>query len=247
MLERWLAHRASKVVVLMRGGIDYYNSLGIPLSRLLWLPNGCELSGAHTMPASCDPRPFQLLYCGAHGQANALEILLYAMSELEKRGIGADDILLRFIGDGPSKHKLQALANQLRLNSVRFEPAVPKYELPDLLTEADAFVVSMQPLPELYRYGISFNKLFDYFSASRPIVSASCAAYDPVSAADAGIVVPAGDSLALADGIQHLINLPYEERLRLGVNGRTYLEANHSYSLLAERLSFELNELFVAK
>ena len=74
-------------------------------------------------------------------------------------------------------------------------------------------------------------------------MSASCAAHDPVQAADAGIVVPAGDPRALADAIQRLLQLPYEERQRLGANGRAYLEAHHSYPLLAERLAAELDDL----
>ena len=63
--------------------------------------------------------------------------------------------------------RLQQRAQSLGLRSVRFEPAVPKQALQALIAQADAFVVAMQPLPELYRYGISFNKLFDYFLASR--------------------------------------------------------------------------------
>lgn len=243
LLERWLAHCAARIVVLMPGGIEYYEALGIPPSRLLWLPNGAELPPIPPVAPRPDPRPFQLLYCGAHGPANALGTVLDAMAELESRGLGPEQLILRLIGDGTSKAHLQQRAQSLGLRSVRFEPAVPKQALQALTAQADAFVVAMQPLPELYRYGISFNKLFDYFLASRPIVSASCAAHDPVQASDAGIVVPAGDSLALADAIEGLRKLPYEERQRLGSNGRAYLEAHHTYPLLAERLAAELDVL----
>lgn len=242
-LERWLAHRAARIVVLMSGGIEYFQALGIPYSRLLWLPNGAEAPANTPVALRADPQPFQLFYCGAHGPANALDTVLDAMAELESRGFSSDQLILRLIGDGSSKAELQRYAQRLGLDSVFFEPAVPKKLLQARMAEADAFVVAMQPLPELYRYGISFNKLFDYFLSSRPIVSASCAAHDPVQAADAGIVVPAGDSLAFADAIERLRQLPYEERQRLGANGRAYLEAHHSYPLLAERLAAELDDL----
>ena len=126
---------------------------------------------------------------------------------------------------------------------MRFEPAVPKQALAALTAEADAFVVAMQPLPELYRYGISFNKLFDYFLAARPIVSASCATHDPVQAANAGLVVSAGDHRALADAIKQLTRLPLDERERLGYNGRRYLEQHHAYSHLARILARALDEV----
>ena len=242
-LERWLAQRADRIVVLMPGGVTYFQAMGIPRDRLLWLPNGAELPATAPSPLRSKPSPFQLLYCGAHGPANALDTVLDAMALLQSRGVGSDQLVLRLIGDGSSKGALQYRAQALDLSAVRFEPSVPKQALAALTAQADAFVVAMQPLPELYRYGISFNKLFDYFIAGRPIVSASCAAHDPVVAADAGLVVPAGDPCALADAIDRLRQLPLEERQRFGANGRAYLEAHHSYPHLAQRLAKVLDAL----
>jgi len=55
--------------------------------------------------------------------------------------------------------------------------------------------------------------------------------------------VPAGHHLAMADAIQQLMQLPFEERLRLGHNGRRYLEQHHTYSHLARELANQLNAL----
>jgi len=239
-LERRLAARATRIIVLMPGGIDYFQSLGIPRSRLLWLPNGAEAPASPPAPLRADAHPFQLLYCGSHGPANALDTILDAMAHLQGRGLGSDQLRLRLIGTGPSKPALQKRAQALGLTGVCFEQPVPKADIPALASQADAFVVAMQPLPELYRYGISFNKLFDYFQAARPIVSASCAAYDPVTAADAGLVVPAGDALALADAIEQMMRMPLEERQRLATNGRRYLAQHHDYRLLGQRLATAL-------
>jgi glycosyltransferase involved in cell wall biosynthesis len=242
-IERWLAKQSDLIIVLMPGGIDYYHSLGIPRERLLWLPNGAELPCSQLPPIRAKPIPFQLLYCGAHGLANALETVLDAMSLLLHSGVGPSQLILRLIGDGPCKAALQQRAKELELSNVFFEPPVSKKVLASVITQADGFVVAMQPLPDLYRYGISFNKLFDYFQAGRPIVSASCAAHDPVLAAQAGLVVPAGDPSALADAIDKLRQLPHEERERFGLNGLTYLKEKHSYALLAQRLASRLNNL----
>ena len=228
---------ALHALLLMHGRIEY-QALGISFSSL-WHQNGATTPIPYIRVLI--PAPFHF-FIGC-GPANALDTVLDAMAELEGRGLGPEELILRLIGDGTSKADLQQRAQSLGLRSVRFEPAVPKQALQALIAQADAFVVAMQPLPELYRYGISFNKLFDYFLASRPIVSASCAAHDPVQAADAGIVVPAGDSFALADAIERLRKLPYDERQRLGTNGRAYLEAHHAYPLLAERLAAELDVL----
>ena len=242
-IERWLAKQAALIIVLMPGGVDYYHSLSIPSERLIWLPNGAEFGNCQSPPLRSNPSPFQLLYCGAHGPANALETVLDAMALLLHSGVGPSQLILRLIGDGPSKAALQQRAKELGLSNVFFEPPVPKKLLASVITKADGFVVAMQPLPDLYRYGISFNKLFDYFQAARPIVSASCAAHDPVSAAQAGLVVPAGDPSALAEAIDKLRQLPHEEREHFGLNGLNYLKENHSYALLAQRLASCLNHL----
>ena len=242
-MERWLAKQAALIIVLMPGGVDYYHSLGIPRGRLLWLPNGADLANCQSTTLRSKPAPFQLLYCGAHGPANALDSVLDAMALLLHSGVGPGQLILRLIGDGPSKAALQQRANELGLSNVFFESPVPKKMLASVITQADGFVVAMQPLPDLYRYGISFNKLFDYFQAARPIVFASCAAHDPVSAAQAGLVVPAGDPSALANAIDKLRQLPHEERECFGLNGRNYLQENHSYALLAQRLASCLNNL----
>ena len=242
-LERWLAHRADRIIVLMRGGVDYFQALGIPRERLLWLPNGAELPVTSPSPLRLQVSPFQLFYFGAHGPANALDNVIDAMFLLQCRGVGPDQLVLRLIGDGSSKAALFQRAQALGLTGVHFDPPVPKRLIPILAAEADGFVVSMQSIPDLYRYGISFNKLFDYFLAGRPIVSASCAAHDPVTEADAGLVVPAGDPSSLADAIDHLRQLPHQERQRFGSNGHAYLKAHHAYPLLAQRMAAELDDL----
>jgi len=242
-LERWLAHKAAHIIVLMPGGIAYFQALGIPPERLLWLPNGAELTTTSPAPQRCQPRPFQLLYCGSHGPANALNTVLDAMAELQCQGVGEDQLILRLIGDGSSKVALQQRAKALGLRAVHFEPSLPKREIAALTSEADAFVMTMLPLPKLYCYGISFNKLYDYLVAGRPIVSASAAVHDPVREADAGLVVAAGDHLALADAINQVRQLPYLERQRLGANGRAYLEASHTYAHLARKLATVLDVL----
>lgn len=242
-LERLLAKRSNQIITLMQGGASYFGKMGIPSDRILWLPNGAEAPIKPPVPMCPNPQPFQILYFGAHGPANSLSTVLEAMSLLQRRGVGSSLLVLRMFGDGSSKDNLIELAQRFGLDGVYFEPPVPKIEVESLASKADAFIVAMQPLPELYRYGISFNKLFDYFLAARPVVSASSAAYDPVVLANAGIVVPAGSPLALADAINRMRELPLKERQQMGLNGRAYLEANHIYPKLAKRLAASLNVL----
>ena len=239
-IERWLYRRADKIVTLLPRAVDYIAPLGIDAGKVVWIPNGVDLSlfPAVSPPAGDEGKPFVLMYFGAHGQANALETLVDAMALVRAR-VPERRIQLRLIGDGPSKAGLISRAAGLGLDttSIVFEAPVPKNRIPGLAAQADAFVLSVLDRPTLYRYGISMNKLFDYLAAARPIIIASAAANNPVDDAGCGLTVQPGDADALAKAIIAVSGLPGEERQAMGARGRRHVEDNYSYTKLASRLA----------
>ena len=64
---------------------------------------------------------------------------------------------------------------------------------------------------------------------------------NPVAESGSGITVPPGDPEALAQAILTLAQTSEEERYRLGVAGRRYVEENHSFDRLAGRLASTLD------
>jgi len=245
-LEKWLYDRADRIVVLLPQAHEYIVPLGIPKQKIVWIPNGVELEG---YPASALPSVsgrFTLMYFGAHGQANGLETLLRAMAELQKRPDMAH-VHLRMVGNGPLKPALMELAVQLELTNVEFSGPVPKREIPSVAAQADAFVICVRDLPELYRFGISMNKLFDYLAAARPIIMASAAANNPIDEAGAGITVPPEDPQALAQAIARVTAMSRDERSALGLAGRRFVEHNHSFEVLGARFASMLNELLAER
>ena len=241
-LEVWLYRRAERIVVLLPFAWEYIVPLGIPKERVEWIPNGVDLSlyPKAQLPGRASDAPFTLMYFGAHGQANGLENVLLAMKLVAEQHPGAN-IRLRMIGDGPLKPMLMQRAEQLALSSVSFEPSVPKNRVPFIAAEADAFVISVLGLPNLYRYGISMNKLFDYLAAERPIIIASDAKNNPVRDAHSGLTVGADQPAALADAIVQLAQMPPQERQRMGAEGRKYVEQHHGFDQLALRLASVLD------
>jgi glycosyltransferase involved in cell wall biosynthesis len=181
------------------------------------------------------------MYFGAHGQANSLETLLSAMAIVQAHPDGAG-VRVRLIGDGPLKPSLRALTAELGLRSVAFEDPVASCEIPRLASEADAFVLTVLNRPELYRYGVSMNKLFDYMAAGRPIIVAIEAANNPVAEAGAGITVRPEDPRHLAEGILGLARMSLAERARCGENARRFLAERHDYPVLAARFAAVLEE-----
>jgi len=240
-LEQWLYRRAARIVVLLPRAVDYIAPLGIPATRVVWIPNGVDLSAfpIPRPPQRKDNDPFILMYFGAHGQANGMDNVLRAMKLVSER-VSPGSIKLRMIGDGPLKPDLVRLSKSLELINVSFEPPVPKKDIPALAAEADAFVFNLLNLP-VFRFGISSNKLFDFMAGARPIIFCCDASNNPVDDAHAGITVPPGDPESLAQAILTVFRMSAEERYRIGCAGRRYVEENHGYNYLAGRLAATLD------
>lgn len=241
-LEFWLYRRADKIVVLLPKAIDYLEPLGIQSEKVVWIPNGVELEG-YLKPSPPKKRDvFTVMYFGAHGQANGLHCILGAMAKLSKMPEMCN-VRLRLIGDGPMKSDLMSQASQLNLSNILFEDPVPKAQIPQVASEADAFVLCVNDLPQLYKYGISMNKLFDYLAASRPIILSSAASNDPVRDAGAGFTVEPENSNELANAIYKIVHLSDDQRTAMGEAGRMYVQKHHSFSTLASMFAVIFEQL----
>lgn len=124
---------------------------------------------------------------------------------------------------------------------MRFEDPVPKARIPATAAEADAFIFNLIDA-DVFRYGISSNKLFDFLAAQRPVLFCCSSSNNPVAEARAGVTVRPQDPRALADAILELASLSPGERAGMGAAGRAYLEDNHSIDQLAARLAATLDE-----
>lgn len=242
-LEVWLYRRAVRTVVLLPRAWEYIVPLGIPKERVVWIPNGVDLSlFPRVAPKDrSDSSQFTLMYFGAHGQANGLDNVLRAMKYVGERADGRH-IRLRIIGDGPLKPSLVAQASEMGLTKVSFEPPVPKSQIPALAAQADAFVFNLIDAP-VFKYGISSNKLFDFMAAERPVVFSCDSTNNPINDAQSGLTVNPGQPETLANAICEIAATPLAERQSMGRAGREYVEQNHGFEQLAGRLAAVLDEV----
>jgi len=233
-LEKFLYHRAECIISLLPLAHEYITGCGIEREKIVWIPNGVDLSRIdqrRVMPVRSGG--FNLMYLGAHGQANALDVILEAAEILREKGYA--DIKITFIGDGPEKPRLIALARELGLSNVEFLDPVPKNIALQRLLDADSLVLNLEDVA-VFKYGISPNKLFDYMAAGKPVIFSVHASNNPVKEAGCGITVPPRNPLALVDAIIALYLMPQESRDEMGRRGQKYVAENHDISVLAGRL-----------
>ena len=235
-LLSWMEHQvyryASTVVVLAKGAETFVVQRGA--KKTAWLPNGPDLELFSPRPLPVDRPFFTVLYAGAHGEANALENVICAARLLE---MSQHRVRIRLVGDGPEKQSLILLAQGL--TSVTFQAPVPKDQIPGLMAEADAILLSLKDV-SLFRYGVSPNKLYDAYALGRPVITTVAGAInEEVEEHQLGVTAPPGDPQALADAIIRLMNTPNDERQAMA--NRAIELAHSTYS--RQRINSEYNTL----
>ena len=232
---RWVAdllyRQASWIIVLAEPNADRVVARGVPADRVVCIPNGVDLDGFATEEPGCDlskPRSFTFVYAGAHGPANGLETVVRAAHILQERGDPHIQVVL--LGDGASKSGLIELARDLRLENVRFVDPVAKAEIAATLRTADAGLMVLAPV-DLFTYGVSPNKLFDYMGAGLPVLTnVAGLVSDIVGEAGVGTTVDPGDPLALAEGMAAMAADPPADA---AVRGEAFIREHYNRQTLA--------------
>lgn len=140
---------------------------------------------------------------------------------------------VRLVGSGPDREALQALAaSQGTADRVEILPAVPTEQVPGAMAQLDMFV-----LPSLTRpnWKEQFGRvLIEAMACGVPVIGSDSGEI-PRVVADAGLIVPEGDAVALAGAI-HRLGEDAALRGQYARRGREHVLANHTLEHVAERL-----------
>jgi glycosyltransferase involved in cell wall biosynthesis len=223
------------MIVNSPGFIDHIRQRGA--QKISLVPNGADTEMFEPDADGLDFRKehhldqrYVVMYAGAHGLSNDLEVLLEAARQIQEY----PEITVVFLGDGKEKPNLIRKADELNLSNVRFLPPVPKTRMPDALAAADVCVAILKPIPE-YKT-VYPNKVFDYMAAGRPVILAiEGVIQGVVEQADAGICIPPGDPLALASAIIQLAANPEIGR-DMGKRGRQHVVEHFDRQAVAQQL-----------
>lgn len=235
----WCRH-ADKVISILPKTEAYLKTHGLRDGKFCYIPNGIVLADYDdVLPLKLDylqqlnnlrkHGKFLIGFAGAHGIANALNVLLYAAQKLQNT-----DAYFVLVGQGQEKENLKALVQKLKLDNVLFLDSIPKKMVPAFLNKLDVLYIGLQN-QKLFKFGISPNKLMDYMMASKPILHSVTAGNDLVQEANCGISVPAEDVDAVADAIKKFMAMDKAELSALGTNGKEYVIKHHDYKILAEK------------
>ncbi len=200
-----------------------------------WISNGIdldELNNIESLSVKIDemfPKDkFIIGYTGTVGAANALSNFLEASNILASH----EDILFVVVGDGQEKEHLVNVFGKNK--NVLFVPSIPKPMVQSILNKFDACYIGLQK-EELFKYGVSPNKLFDYMYSGKPILYAIDSGKNIIDVAGCGISVGAQNDQEIAKTVLKLSKMTGAQRDKLGVNGKEYVLKHFTYDNLAQK------------
>jgi glycosyltransferase involved in cell wall biosynthesis len=232
-LERFLYKHADQLIVNSPGFIQHIQAKGGRNIRLI--PNGADPAFFQTESRSGD-KPvypswegkFVVLYTGAHGMSNDLQVVLQAANLLKEH----KQIYFALLGAGKEKANLIRKAQDLGLSNLEFLDPLPKTEMPAVISQADACLAILKPI-EMYKTTYP-NKVFDYMAAGKPIILAIDGVIrEVVEKANCGIFCPPGDAQKLSEAVLLLYNNK-EQAIEKGIRGQDYLKKHFNRAEIAE-------------
>lgn len=242
-LEEACYRRARHIVVVTENIRRKLIARGIPSEKISVIPNGANTDLYQPQPPQPELRQqlgipadaFVVVYTGLHGLAHGLETAVSAAELLQN-----EEVFFLFVGNGPRREAVMALAAEKQLTNTIFHQAVPEIDLPAFIGVGDIgldtrrkVAITADALPV---------KMFTYMACARPVLLAiEGEGIKVIEASQAGIAVPPEDAAALAQAILALRDDPAQCEM-YGQHGRAYVTTHFSRQNLAARLATLLEQ-----
>lgn len=151
-------------------------------------------------------------------------------------------LLLYLIGDGPQREYLHTLAEPLGAQ-VHFAGRMPHSTVGHALSACDVLAAPFAPIERNRRMGISALKLGEYMGMGRPILGSLLSGMEFIEEHQLGALFEAGNPAALAQQIEHLLDMPPDQRAAIGQRARQLAETTFSWEHITERIVTFAEEL----
>lgn len=226
-LERAAMTRSDHVMVVtptMRR--QYQRKYGVPDDRITPVPFGVDRQAFRDADGRADGD--RIIYTGNLGEGQAFDPFLEAFARLD------DGVELLLVGTGERRAELERECERLGVaDRVTFAGVVPRAEIPELLAGSALAWVPLKTDAQL-DYARP-TKLLEAMATGTPYVASAVAEIAAVTEeSGAGVAVP-NDPDDIADAMSSLL-ADDDLRAEMGRRGVEFVERNHRWSALGERV-----------
>ena len=232
---KFVIRRASGIIGMGKKAVDIYRSFLDGDRPMTSIPYYIDLEKFFQLPIPDGPRdggPLQFLVCGQMIHRKGLDILLHACEKLKNL-----NWQLTLVGDGPLRRTLQReFARRFPPGRVIFKGEIPYDQRPEAFAGQHIFVFPS-------RWDGWGMVVVEAMAAGLPVLTTDqvIAAHEFVTSGVNGFVIPANDSMALAERIAYFIRNP-DKISPMATAARQTLK-NYRPESGAERLAHFLNRI----
>lgn len=240
-VEKWIYKSADALIFSLAGAYENIREQKwtdeIPQNKVFHINNGIDLKVFDANKEQYQIKDddlsnddiFKVVYTGSIRRVNNLGMLLDAAKLVKNKRV-------RFLlwGSGDEVDLLKKRVCEERITNVIFKGRVSKEYVPYIVCHADVNFAHCTASP-IFRFGISMNKLFDYFAAGKPVLTDFCSKYDPVVIGGAGLASAEYSPQAIANTIDEACSLKQKEVEAFSKNARLLAE-EHDFERLTDKL-----------
>jgi len=170
------------------------------------------------------------------------DLVLRAIAILKREGLTPQYLI---VGQGEEEVKLRKMAQTLGIDSqVKFIGFIPDSELPRIYASSDIFVMASREIPGrldlIEGFGISF---LEASASGLPVVAGNSGGVnDAVLDGKTGFIVNPYEPKDIARALKLLLN-DFDLALRLGEEGRRWVETQMNWTCVAEKMLRAIHKL----
>ena len=247
-LEKWAYKKADRIIFTMEGGYDYIMERRwerqIPRSKVFHINNGVDLDvfeenrDQHVIDDAdlIDETVYKVVYTGSIRHVNNIGKII----DIAKN-VNNEKVIFLIWGDGDEYEAIQKRIYEEKIKNVVLKGRVEKQFIPFITSNADLNFAHNSP-STLFKYGVSFNKIFDYLAAGKPILCDFAAKYNPVIEGGSGIAIESGDTEDIARQVDAFSMMNADE-LNEYKDGAKKAAQKYDYKKLTEQLLDIVNSL----
>lgn len=224
-----------KIITALPLVTDHVKKSGGNVEKLIYLPNGTHTNIISNNP-KCDNECFTIIYGGGFGNAHDVETIIKAASVLQAEGAS---VRFKLYGEGVKKKPCELLQKQLKVDNVLFLSTIDKLDLHQEIVGSD-LGIAVVTASQAYKFGINLNKLYDYMSASTPILLSIDSPHRLIEDANCGLMIEPENVETLVQAIKDFMKMDPIDRQILGANGFQYARKHFAIDKLTSQLKQQL-------
>lgn len=244
-MEKFIYNHSQAIIVLTQGINDDLIKRGWDQKKIFFIHCGVDFDKIYPDHKAGQELRLKknwinknvIMYFGALGEANNLDVILRSAVNLK----GRNDIVFVLVGDGIRKEKLKIDVAALKLNNLEILPAVSKTEARQFINSADICLVTLLDIPIFA--GAIPTKLIDYMACGKPVLcGVKGEALNIVQTSNCGFTFDPNDDNTLSKFIMKIIDNK-KDYTQLGFNGYEYAKQHFSIEAMQEKIENVLSNI----